>query len=210
MKEYHKIHTVFKRNPDTKYKTLLLTEYSRPEFQYLSSNIWMWTEKVDGTNIRVMFDGEKVTFRGKTDRAQLPARLVGWMEEKFLPQEEKMRAVWSGEVCFYGEGYGAKIQKGGGNYSPDQKFVLFDVKIGEIWLERQSVEEIAESFGIEVVPIIGQGSISEMVYKVSRGFNSQWGDFPAEGIVARPLVELKDRRGGRIITKLKTRDFPIS
>jgi len=36
---------------------------------------------------------------------------------------------------------------------------------------------------------------------------SVWGDFQAEGIVARPGVELFDRAGRRIITKLKCRDF---
>ena len=206
MREYHKIQTVFKRDPATNYKTLL-PEFSLPEFDYLNNNEWVWTEKVDGTNIRVMFDGEKITFGGKTDRAQLPAQLVTWLEEKFIPQTEKLREDFSIDFCLYGEGYGAKIQKGGGNYSPDQKFVLFDVKIGEIWLERQSVEEIGELCGVEVVPIIGQGTIREMVDMVEAGFKSRWGDFPAEGIVARPLVELRDRRGQRIITKLKTKDF---
>ena len=40
-----------------------------------------------------------------------------------------------------------------------------------------------------------------------KGFSSQWGDFIAEGIVARPKVEMKTRRGDRIITKIKYRDF---
>jgi hypothetical protein len=40
-----------------------------------------------------------------------------------------------------------------------------------------------------------------------KGFNSQWGNFLAEGIVARPKTELKTRRDDRIITKVKQRDF---
>lgn len=40
------------------------------------------------------------------------------------------------------------------------------------------------------------------------GFKSTWGDFQAEGIVARPSVELKNRAGERIITKIKCKDFP--
>ena len=31
MNEYHKIQTVFKRDPETKYKTLLIGEYSVPK-----------------------------------------------------------------------------------------------------------------------------------------------------------------------------------
>jgi hypothetical protein len=39
------------------------------------------------------------------------------------------------------------------------------------------------------------------------GFTSTWGDFQAEGIVARPAVEMKTRSGHRIITKVKCKDF---
>ena len=112
-----------------------------------------------------------------------------------------------GTVCLYGEGYGAKIQKGGGNYRQDQGYVLFDVKIGEWWLERYSVEEIASTLKIDIVPVIGHGTLYDMVEKARSGFNSTWGDFKAEGIVARPCCELKSRNGNRVITKIKYRDF---
>ena len=59
MKEYHKIYTIFKRNPKTKYKTLLEGKYSLPEFEYLKDCIWVFTEKIDGTNIRVIWKMEK-------------------------------------------------------------------------------------------------------------------------------------------------------
>ena len=85
--------------------------------------------------------------------------------------------------------------------------ILFDVKIGDWWLQRKDVEDIAKFFGIDIVPIIGEGTLSEMVEKTKIGFNSQWGDFLAEGIVARPKTELKTRRGARIITKIKHIDF---
>jgi hypothetical protein len=42
---------------------------------------------------------------------------------------------------------------------------------------------------------------------VGCGVKSWWGDFDAEGIVARPQVELFTRAGHRIITKLKCKDF---
>lgn len=67
MKEYHKINTIFKRDPETRNKTLLEGQYSVPEFEYLANNKWIFTEKIDGTNIRVMWDGKKVTFGGKTE-----------------------------------------------------------------------------------------------------------------------------------------------
>jgi len=207
MNEYHKIQTVFLRDPTTNYKTLLEGQYALPEFDYLKYNEWQFTEKVDGTNIRVMFDGETLTFGGRTDRAQIPAFLVNRLNERFLPQIDLFKEHFPEGVCFYSEGYGAKIQKGGGNYRPDQDIVLFDIKIGGWWLKREDVESIAEIFNLDVVPIVGSGPLWKMVVWAKDGFDSQWGSFIAEGIVARPTIELKARNGGRIITKLKYKDF---
>lgn len=207
MKEYHKIVTVFERDPETKFRTLREGRFALPEFDYLQNNKWVWTEKVDGINIRVMFDGE-LTFGGKTDRAQIPAHLANRLNELFLPLKDKFAEMFEDGCCLYGEGYGAKIQKGGGNYRPDQDFVLFDVKIGDWWLQRKDVEDIGGKLGLDVVPVIGTGTLHEMVAKTKEGFKSQWGDFLAEGIVARPATELKARNGGRIITKIKNKDWP--
>lgn len=215
MTEYHKIDTVFKRNPATNHKTLLAGEWSRPEFGYLADNRWVFTEKVDGTNIRVQIndglgmpeDLRGISFGGKTDAAQIPALLVKRLEAKFLPQSEALLAAFPVGACLYGEGYGAKIQKGGGNYRPDQDFVLFDVKVGKFWLQRRDIEDVAQKFGLEVVPIIGVETLHKMVERAESGFESQWGPFVAEGIVARPEVELKSRNGERVITKIKHKDF---
>jgi len=206
---YHKIQTVFKRNPETKFKTLLDGQYSLPEFEYLKDNIWVFTEKVDGTNIRVMWDGNNITFGGKSDNAQIPACLVNKLKENFFDSNSFFKEKFGdeGDVCLYGEGYGAKIQKGGCNYRQDQDFVLFDVKIGYWWLNRKDVEDIANFLSLDIVPIVGQGTIKDMIALVESGINSTWGDFIAEGIVARPQVELKTRDGRRIITKLKCKDF---
>jgi hypothetical protein len=85
--------------------------------------------------------------------------------------------------------------------------VLFDIKIGTWWLQRKDVEEIAKTFGIDVVPIIGEGTLTEAIELTRKGVKSQWGDFLAEGIVARPKTEMKTRRGDRVITKIKHVDF---
>ncbi|MFA4945162.1 MAG: RNA ligase family protein [Lentisphaeria bacterium] len=214
MKEYHKIQTVFLRDPAAGMKTLLAGQYALPEFAYLAGNEWVWTEKVDGTCTRIMFDGETIRFGGKTDEAQIHSALVARLIDRFLPMLPRFKEVFApkdGEapapVCLYGEGYGAKIQKGGDNYRPDQDFVLFDVKIGEWWLARDSVTDIAAKLGIDVVPVVGRGTLPEMVEFVRAGYKSTWGNFPAEGVVARPAVELKARSGQRIITKVKTKDF---
>ncbi|KKK53066.1 hypothetical protein LCGC14_3098490 [marine sediment metagenome] len=206
--QYQKIQTVFLRDPETKYKTLLMGEYALPEFQYLCYNRWCFTEKVDGTNIRVYWDGNNVRFQGRTDRAQIPATLVARLQDLFPPTvfgDEK----FNDGITLYGEGYGARIQMGGGNYKSDGvDFVLFDVRVGDWWLKWGDVLDVAEALRIQPVPTVGYGTLDDLVEKVQEGFMSWWAGFPAEGIVARPFVDLYDRRGHRIITKLKTKDFP--
>ena len=214
MIEYHKIQTVFLRDPATNHKTLLEGQFAEPEFEYLAKNEWVFTEKVDGTNIRIMLSGpegeQSITFGGKTDAAQIPAFLVERLQQRFHSAEarETLSKIFSEDsACLYGEGYGARIQKGGGNYRKDQDFVLFDVKVGDWWLQRKDIEDVAARLGIDVVPVIGYGTLHNMVDLVRDGFDSQWGPFTAEGIVARPRVELKTRSGKRVITKLKHHDF---
>ena len=97
MEKYHKIQSVFKRDPATKNRHFLMGEYACPEFELLKDIEWVWTEKVDGTNIRIIWDGHKVTFNGKTDNAQIPAKLIATLQELF--PAEKFR---SDPLCFYG------------------------------------------------------------------------------------------------------------
>ena len=207
MNTYHKIQTVYKRDPKTKYKTLLNGQFSLPEFEYLATNNWIFTEKVDGTNVRLCPTAKGMMIKGKTDRAELHPLLLTALEKIFNPIKSKIQPTFGTDnVCFYGEGYGPKIQSGG-KYSKVQSFVLFDIKINGIWLERSSVEDIAKKCNLEIVPIIGSGTLYHMIYLAKKGIRSQWGDFLAEGIVARPECELINRVGDRIITKIKTKDF---
>jgi ATP-dependent RNA circularization protein (DNA/RNA ligase family) len=208
MTEYHKIQTVFKRDPANKHKTLLEGEWTLPEFEYLKDNKWIFTEKVDGTNIRIIYKDGKITYGGRTDRAQIPATLVERLNDRFIPLTETIKSGFGdADMCLYGEGYGAKIQKGGGKYREDQDFVLFDIKVGDWWLQRSDVENIAEEYGLDVVPILGEGTLEDMVNQARNGIDSTWGDFQAEGYVARPSTELKTRAGHRVITKIKCKDF---
>lgn len=213
MKEYHKINSVYKR--DTKGK-FILGEFSRPEFEYLKDNPWQWTEKIDGTNIRIMFrniDTLELTFGGKTDNAQMPTKLVNWLNNT-LDVDDFIDVFGATEgVCLYGEGYGAGIQRGGGNYSPDQKFILFDIKIGDFWLERKNVEDIAGKLGLDVVPLTNIETLETMIEAVARLANTDFmppsaiGKALPEGYVGTPVVPLFARNGDRIITKIKYKDF---
>jgi hypothetical protein len=212
MIKYPKIKTIYNRNQDD-LKHVILGAWSLAEFDYLKDNTWVWTEKVDGTNIRVIWDGEKVTFGGRTDNAQIPAFLLSRLQELFTA--EKLRDAFNPLDCpviLFGEGYGKKIQKVGGRYKSDgTDFILFDVKVGDYWLERDNVADIANSLNIKAVPILGTGSLleaTEFLKGNEKSRISEDGELPIEGLILRPVLNLYDHHHGRIIGKLKCRDLP--
>ena len=205
--EYTKIPNIFKREEHGKNK-LLEGVYSTEELEMLKDIPWVWTEKVDGTNIRVMWDGHSVSFGGRTERAQIPSHLVNRLNELFGgTNKEEIFEQNFGEtpVILFGEGFGEKIQSGG-LYGPVD-FILFDVFCGGLWLKRDNVVGIAETFGIRCVPFVGKGTLEEAVEYIRKHPQSYLRNSEMEGVVCRPVQELADRRGNRIIVKIKCRDF---
>jgi hypothetical protein len=89
-----------------------------------------------------------MNFRGRTDNAQIPPHLLDKMKllfdkdtliEYFFKDKEPC------SITLFGEGYGAKIQKGGNYIKDDVNFILFDVLVnGKWWLKRSALEQIAK------------------------------------------------------------------
>lgn len=172
-----------------------------------------------------------VYYKGKTDNANIHPNLLKHLQEtyptdkvlealglkRFIPKEEFADHKWQSYedipklYTIYGEGYGAKIQKAGGNYIKDGNgFIVFDVKVDDLYLLCPVRDEIAAKLGAPVVPFIGMMTLDEAIDFVRTGFKSRIAenkDFMAEGLVIRNELGLKTRRGERIITKLKTCDF---
>ena len=180
----------------------------------MAENQWVFTEKIDGTNIRIHFDGSSTTFGGRTDKAILPAPLLERLVELFPIDLMKETFPYASNlekgITIYGEGYGEKIQKIGKRYLPGkQDFIIFDILIENTWLQREALQELSGLLEIPLVPIVYKGTIEEAIGFVSRGFDSTLGDgtVPAEGMVGTPEIRLLDFRASRIMTKLKTVDF---
>ena len=208
MIEYNKIETLYERDLEGT-KKLMEGVFRNPTVEYLKDNVWQFTEKVDGTNVRVYWDGHKVTFGGRTEDAQIPSHLLNKLIDMFKTDEaEQIFEQKFGEmpVMLFGEGYGPKIQKGG-NYRKDVSFILFDVLICGNYQPRSSVEDIAKAFGLDVVPIVLEGTIQEAVDFVKSNPPSTMGTAMMEGVVGRPKMELRDRSGKRVIVKIKVKDF---
>lgn len=207
MKEYPKICGPYRRHTEGPFRNrIIIGDWLDPIFEYLADYRWIFTEKVDGTNVRVHWNGHRATFGGRTDRAQLPTKLLQVLQEMF-PEELMEQTFEATEVTLYGEGYGKGIQKGG-VYRDSMSFVLFDVLIDKWWLEREALEDVAGKLGIDLVPIMKIGTLYDGIDLVSCGLTSYWDDdCEAEGLVGIPELGLLDRSGKRIMVKIKAKDF---
>lgn len=219
MAEYQKIQTLFKRDERN---IIIPDQFTYPEFEILKDLKWECTEKIDGTNIRIELsssgnpkDGIIMSFKGRTDKAVIPEHLLtklNWLfdREHLMEVLNITDETQDCNITLYGEGYGAKIQKGGNYISNDVNFILFDVKIGKWWLDRESIKDIANKLGISAVPLMGYMTIPEAIEYVKKGFKSTIAenkDYDAEGLVLKTPCGLLKRDGERLITKIKTVDF---
>ena len=144
--------------------------------------------------------------------------------KKFIPVEEWVEHKWVTSdgitpsydaipeiYTIYGEGYGAGIQKAGGNYiSNGVGFIVFDVKVNDIYLLTSARDEIATKLGAPIVPFMGYFTIDEAIDFVRKGFKSNIAEnkeFIAEGLVLRTDLGLRNRMGKRLIVKVKYEDF---
>ena len=234
---YQKINTIFKR--DANNIIMPYDEFAIPELEWLRNCKFDATEKIDGTNVRIEViptiteDESLITFevayKGKTDNADMPKHLDVFLKETYpedkvlaslgLPKvitqevmEEKKWATFEDIPMYtiYGEGYGVKIQTGGNYIRNGVGFIVFDVKVGNMYLLREAMESIAEKLGAPVVPYMGQFTIDEAIDFVRKGFKSTIAenpDYDAEGLVLKTPDGLRTRRGERIIFKIKTCDF---
>ena len=213
---YPKLETLYNRLPNFSVDTTVLRV---PAWGNVKN--WLVTEKIDGMNIRIGLHADgSVEYNGRTDNAQLPSTLVAYLRVTF--NEDVMRTVFKQdeagvwpEVVVFGEGYGPKIQNGH-TYRPDVAVRIFDVSIGDWWLEWDDVVAIAERLGARVVPVLCQaldfprleGDLHDIAGISAVATGESGGPIrQAEGIVARAYPMLLTRDGARCMYKLKMSDF---
>lgn len=226
--EYEKINTLFKRQgfyfdsetglpvaDPTQKHTLLEGDYAADGF----ANIKYWDveEKIDGTNIRVFWDGQSVTFGGRTSKAIIPVALLAHLKGTFTP--EKMAETFpidvdveniKASVILFGEGYGPKIQDPcGKRYSRKPGFMLFDARVGRWWLKREDLDEIAEKINVPRPPYIGRLDEETVIDFVKAKPFSRCSEESQmmEGVICRSSPIMFFRNGRPVMYKLKCRDY---
>lgn len=224
--EYVKINSLWKRHGwyfDAKDKTntspelqakrqsLIEGDYACPEF----GNIRRWSveEKVDGTNIRIIYKDGEVSIGGRTANSQIPCALLQALQKTFTRDAMSAAFPHDGDpwpnVVLYGEGYGPKIQAVGHNYRGDPGFILFDVRVGSWWLKRDDVKAIAHNLGVAMVPQLGVMDEATIVQYVKSKPLSLCSRIPQvmEGVVARSEPLMLTRSGSPVMFKLKVKEF---
>jgi hypothetical protein len=172
-------------------------------------------EKIHGTSAHVSF---KVTPVGEHSgtigffSGESYDKFVLLFDQKTLL--EKCLATGIDSLIVYGEAYGGKCQGMSKTYGKDLRFVAFEVKVGEYcWLSVPDAEQLAVSLGFEFVhyekiattlEAIDTEMNKDSVQAVRNGMGE---GHMREGVVLRPLVELKKNNGERIIAKHKRPEF---
>jgi hypothetical protein len=113
------------------------------------------------------------------------------------------------DVTIYGEAYGGKQQGQSFRYGKVLKFIGFDVYVGDVWLNVPNAEDVCKQFSLEFVSYnkittdletLTAERDSNSVQAVRNGIVEPQ---KREGIVLRPLIEMKTNNGERVICKYK-------
>lgn len=210
MKTYQKIANIYKW--DAKYKNIV--GINQP-FEALKDIKWLGTEKIDGTNVRIYWDGHDITWHGHTEKSTLPENLKAFLAEKFGAKEMEYvfeQMFGDKEVYIFGEGYGYKIQTNGDKYTQDKtcNFIIFDINVDGWDLKRENIIDIAKNLDCQVVPVVFEGTLIEAEQFVASHPMStlNGGLHEMEGIVIQPCdVQLYDNKGNLIKGKVKYQDL---
>lgn len=181
--------------------------YRSPLLAYLAESPWVYSRKVDGENIRIQWNGEQALWNGKSNAFQCSADFTEYMNDTFLEEIFEEKFGREKTVTLFGEKMGPKTQGNELGLKKDE-VVLYDVNINGTWLSGENVVEIAEYFGIRTVfdfmpTVLGETeNLRELIESCANGEFKDW-----EGIVATPLVEMRDQAGRRVIIKIKNKDY---
>jgi hypothetical protein len=165
-------------------------------------------EKVHGTSAHIRFKDGQVSFFSGGEKYENFKKLF---DEEFLTTAFASLGV--DEIIVNGEAYGAKCQGMSKTYGKDLKFVVFDVRFNGNWLTVPNAEKVAHLLKLEFVHYVKVSTKLEEIDRerdadsVQAIRNGMGEGHKREGVVLRPLEELVDERGNRLIAKHKRSEF---
>ena len=103
-------------------------------------------EKIHGTSAHISWKEGKVGFFSGGEKHE---KFVALFDEDELT--EKFTELFDCDVIVFGEAYGGKQQGMSHTYGKELKFVVFDVKVNETWLDVPNAEDVTNKLGLEFV-----------------------------------------------------------
>jgi len=172
-------------------------------------------EKIHGTNAKLVFNPQetKELIRFYSGGEKYLNFLTLFDREKLEIIFKSLTLPCDRTTTVFGEAYGGSQQGMSETYGKQLKFVCFDVAVGDNWLNVLSAEKIVQTLGLEFVYYV---KISTDLKEIDaqrdadsvQAFRNGMGNGKLrEGVVLRPLIEVKMNNGNRIIAKHKRDEF---
>lgn len=167
-------------------------------------------EKIHGTSAHISWRGDKNSVRFFTG-GSYPELAAMFDVENLTQQFSKL--FGDKKVIIYGEHYGGKEQGMSQTYGELLRFAAFDVKVGELWLDVPKAEAICRKLEIPFVDYtLVSTDLDALNFErdkdsVQAILNGMGAGKLREGVVLRPLVELRLNNGNRVICKHKRDEF---
>lgn len=165
-------------------------------------------EKIHGTSAHIAWRDGEIRFFAGGEKHQ---KFVDLFDEALL--RKAFESLGHTEVVVFGEAYGGKCQGMSDTYGLSLRFVAFEVKVGDTWLNVPNAHDVVTKLQLEFVDYVKCPATEEALTIERDKLSAQAirngikGDKKREGIVLRPVVELKRSDGSRIIAKYKTENF---
>jgi len=166
-------------------------------------------EKIHGTSANIKWKDDKIIFFSGGSKYESFKKIfdISFLEKKF---KELFEGI---DVTIFGESYGGKCQGMSETYGKEMKFIVFDVKIDENWLNVPNAEEVTKKLNLEFVDYVKIKTDLKLLdaergKESTQAIRNGCGEGKLrEGVVLRPLIEVMKNNGGRIIVKHKRAEF---
>jgi hypothetical protein len=166
-------------------------------------------EKIHGSSAHLQWKDNKIIFFSGGEKHESFKKIF---DEEFLTS--KFKELFEDiNVTIFGEVYGGKCQGMSETYGKEMKFIVFDVKVEDNWLDVPNAEDVAKKFNLEFVDYVKIKTDLELLNAErdkdsTQAIRNGCGEGKLrEGVVLRPLIEVTKNNGSRIIVKHKRDEF---
>lgn len=165
-------------------------------------------EKLHGSSAHISWKGKEVKFFSGGAKYKTFTDLFD-----ILDLQTRFWKLGQDSVIVFGEAYGGKMQGMSKTYGKQLKFVVFDVKINDVWLSVPDAKNVSEKLGLEFVHYrkisteLDRLDAERNMLSMQAVRNGMGSGQIREGIVLHPLVELTKNNGDRVIAKYKGETF---